>query len=108
MSERRVREFSFSEIRASPESLIFPHFSNSFDFQSGISRTSIDSFRDRETDVTIRLSDRNVFWLAEDSELSSEESTALEGICGSLSDDAIPSEKVLLRLPSGKNENCFD
>lgn len=103
MSERRVREFSFSEIRASPESLIFPHFSNS------ISRVEfLNSFRDRETDVTIRLSDRNVFWLAEDSELSSEESTALEGICGSLSDDAIPSEKVLLRLPSGKNENCFD
>lgn len=84
-----------------------PAFSQ-LDFQSGISRTSIDSFRDRETDVTIRLSNRNVFWLAEDSELSSEESTALEGICGSLSDDAIPSEKVFLRLPSGKNENCFD
>ncbi|KAK1123095.1 hypothetical protein K0M31_008728 [Melipona bicolor] len=53
-------------------------------------------------------SDQNVSWFTEDSELSSEESTTVEGIRGSLPDDAIAGEKVFLRLPSGKNEDCFD
>ena len=71
-------------------------------------RLPAQEVKDREGLSATRSSDQNVSWFAEDTELSSEESTTVEGIRGSLPDDAIAGEKVFLRLPSGKNENCYD